>query len=75
MSNDMLEIDDPDYDFLYSDHNAVHYLEILHYPSLSRPIRRLEGELNDDKSLDNWLAKVRLPVYISGIEVRCADLH
>ncbi|THV53732.1 hypothetical protein BGAL_0043g00180 [Botrytis galanthina] len=56
MPESVAEINNPKYDFLYANNNQINYLEILQYPS--QPVRRLEGELKDDRSLEHWLAKV-----------------
>lgn len=56
MPESVAEINNPKYDFLYANNNQINYLEILQYPS--QPVRRLEGELKDDRSLELWLAKV-----------------
>ncbi|TEY46170.1 hypothetical protein BOTCAL_0321g00180 [Botryotinia calthae] len=55
MPESVAEIDNPDYENLYAHNNQINYLEILQYPS--QHIQRLEGELKDDRSLEDWLVK------------------
>ncbi|KAF7951235.1 uncharacterized protein EAE97_002786 [Botrytis byssoidea] len=55
MPDSVAEIDNPCYDYFYAHNNQINYLEILQCPS--QPVRRLEGELKDDISLEHWLAK------------------
>ncbi|TGO33161.1 hypothetical protein BHYA_0263g00170 [Botrytis hyacinthi] len=63
MPESVAEIDDPNHDFLYAHKNQINYLEILQYPS--PPVRRLEGELKDDRSLEHWLAKVQFSNHVA----------
>ena len=64
------ELDDPKFDYIYSDKTEVTYLEILCYPSVPEPIQRFECTLNDDDSLDAWLSKVSFPITNFQIQIQ-----